>query len=380
MPITVAVLGSTGSIGTQGLDVIDGLGGEFRAWGLSARASVDRVAEQVARTGATEIAMSDAAAAEQLRERLGDGVTVHAGPEGACALARHPDADVVLQGITGAAGLPATLAACDAGKKIALANKESMVVAGPIVTQRAKAGNAVIVPVDSEHSAIAQAMRSGERAEVARIILTASGGPFRTWDRATIAGATPADALQHPNWDMGPKITIDSATLLNKALEVVEAAWLFGLRRDQIDVVVHPQSVVHSLVEFVDGSVIAKLGVPDMKIPIQYGLTWPERRGGIAPRCDLATIGTLDFEEPDLDRFPGLGLGFRAVEAGGTMGAVLNAANEVAVQGFLDGHCSFPQIAATVGRVMDAHDLIDDPTLPQVLAADAWARTAAASS
>lgn len=379
MTVNVAVLGSTGSIGTQGLEVLAALGPGYRAIGLAAGGvnGIEVLAHQVARHRPEVVALASDANATELSRRC-PGVEVRTGPEAAASLAADPRVDVVLQGITGAVGLAATLAACDAGKRVALANKESMVVAGPLVRKRAAAGGAEILPVDSEHSALHQALRSGAPGEVRRVILTASGGPFRTWAKDRIARAAPADALKHPNWDMGPKITVDSASLLNKALEVVEARWLFGLSVDQIAVVVHPQSVVHSLVEFVDGSLVAQLGVPDMKIPIQYALTWPARVPGIAPRCDLAAIGSLTFEEPDLDRFPGLACGFRAAEAGGTMGAVLNAANEVAVQRFLDGGIGFPEIATCVAGVMDHHAVVADPDLTQVLAADAWAREAAA--
>ncbi len=349
--------------------------------GIAARNDGEALLEQVRAHGPECVAVVEPAAAEKLRAALrGTRTEVLAGPDSAARLAADPRVRVVLHGITGGAGLPASLAAVEAGKRLALASKESLVMAGALITARARETGAEILPVDSEHSAVHQALRSGRPAEVARVILTASGGPFRMTPAADLASVTPEQALKHPTWKMGPKITVDSATLMNKALEVVEARWLFDLPAEKIAVVVHPQSVVHSLVEFVDGSLVAQLGVPDMKIPIQYALTWPERLPGIAPRCNLSRVGSLTFEEPDRARFPALGLGHRAAAAGGTMGAVLNGANEAAVALFLAGKIRFPEIAARVAAVMDRHRVVETPTLPQVLEADQWARAEAESN
>jgi len=280
----------------------------------------------------------------------------------------------VVSAVVGSAGLLGTWAALEAGKRVALANKESLVVGGPLVTRLAAEHGAKILPVDSEHSAVFQALASGTSSEVRRVVLTASGGPFRTHTAAQLAEVTVEDALAHPTWSMGPKITIDSATLMNKALEVIEARWLFDLAAEQIEVVIHPQSVVHSMVEFRDGSIIAQLGPPDMKLPIQYALTWPERREGVATRLDWSRAWQLDFEPPDLDRFEALRLGQEVARSGGTAGAVLNAANETAVAAFLDRKLRFNQIVPAVRAALDNHDFDPDPSLAELLALDRWAR------
>ena len=375
----VAVLGSTGSVGTSALDVAAHLG--LQVAGLAANRSAKAVHEQIVRFKPARVALSDPAACDELRRLMnGSPTTLLTGPDGVRDVAAAEDVDVVLCAISGAAGLPAVLEAAARGKTLALANKESMVMAGPLLLEAARRSGASIVPVDSEHSAIFQALQSGKPKEVAKVFLTASGGPFAKTPRSEFAGITPEQALKHPTWTMGGKITIDSATMFNKALEIVEAKWLFGLEARQIEVLVHPQSIVHSMVEFVDGSVVAQLGLPDMRTPIQYAFTWPERAPGNVKRLNLAEIKTLTFDAPDLEKFPSLGLGWRAAEAGGTMGAVLNAANEVAVELFMARRIPFPQIFTLVSRVMDRHTLVAEPSLAQVLAADAWARQEARCS
>lgn len=301
-------------------------------------------------------------------------VTVLHGEDQLIRCAAEQDVDLVVSAIVGAAGLRGTWAAVEAGKTIALANKETLVVAGSLITRLAAEKGVRLIPVDSEHSAIFQALECGEAGEVARLILTASGGPFRTVPTEKLTHVTAADALDHPTWDMGTKITIDSATMMNKGLEVIEARWLFGLNADQIDVVVHPQSVVHSMVEYIDGSVIAQLSPPDMRLPIQYALTWPQRRSGITPRLDLTQAFSLEFGPPDMTRFPALELGFEVARQGGTSGAVLNAANEVAVSRFLAGELAFLDIPRLCRSVLSAHDFEAEPTLDGVLNLDQWAR------
>ncbi|HEV3028129.1 MAG TPA: 1-deoxy-D-xylulose-5-phosphate reductoisomerase [Planctomycetota bacterium] len=369
----LAILGSTGSIGVNGLDVAAHLG--LSVTGLAAGANRKVFREQIDRFRPARAALADAAEYEVLKKELnGSSTVLLKGMEGVRAIAAGEESDVVLCAISGAACLGPVIDAVDRGKTLGLANKESMVVAGPIVLERARKSGATIVPVDSEHSAIFQSMRSGAHLEVKRIFLTASGGPFRETPKSAFGSITVEQALKHPTWNMGGKITIDSATMFNKALEIVEARWLFDLKASQIEVIVHPQSIIHSMVEFVDGSVIAQLGLPDMRTPIQFALTYPGRSEGNVKRLNLAEIRTLTFQEPDLDKFPSLKLGWRAAEAGGTMGAVLNAANEVAVDRFVKKEISFLQIFETVKTVMDRHALVGHPTLEDVLQADAWAR------
>lgn len=369
----LAILGSTGSIGVNGLDVAEHLG--LSVTGLAAGANRKVFRQQIDRFKPQKAALADPAEYDALRKELnGSPTQLLQGMEGVRAIARAEESDVVLCAISGAACLGPVIDAAERGKTLGLANKESMVVAGPIVLERARASGATIVPVDSEHSAIFQSMRSGARPEVKRIFLTASGGPFRETPKSAFGSITVEQALKHPTWNMGGKITIDSATMFNKALEIVEARWLFDLKASQIEVLVHPQSIIHSMVEFVDGSVIAQLGLPDMRTPIQFAFTYPGRAEGNVKRLNLAEIRTLTFQEPDLEKFPSLGLGWRAAEAGGTMGAVLNAANEVAVDRFVKREISFLQIFETVKTVMDRHALVAHPTLEDVLGADAWAR------
>jgi 1-deoxy-D-xylulose-5-phosphate reductoisomerase len=371
----VAVLGSTGSIGRNTLEVIAAARGTLRCVALSAHSNLDLLVEQAQSVRPRWIVAADPlSAAAQDWSRLPRGVELLVGPEGLESVAGHPEVDIVVAAIVGSAGLRGTWAAVEAGKTVALANKETMVVAGPLVTQLAQKTQARIVPVDSEHSAVFQALQAGRREEVKRIILTASGGPFRQHTAEQLAEVTIADALRHPTWTMGPKITIDSATMMNKALEIIEARWLFGLRPDQIDVVVHPQSIVHSLVEFVDGSVIAQLSSPDMRLPIQYALTYPRRTAGVATALDFSQRMRLEFEPPDPERFPALALGLEVARAGGTAGAVLNAANEAAVAGFRAGKLPFTEIVPSCRAVLEQHPFDPSPSLAQLFELDAWAR------
>jgi len=375
----LAILGSTGSIGVNGLDVAAHLGMTVTALAAGANRKVFR--QQIDRFKPARAALADATEYEALKKELNGSTTqLLKGMEGVRSIAAGEESDVVLCAISGAACLGPVIDAADRGKVLGLANKESMVVAGPIVLERAKKAGATIVPVDSEHSAIFQSMRSGSHKEVKRIFLTASGGPFREKPKSEFGTITVEQAMKHPTWNMGGKITIDSATMFNKALEIVEARWLFDLKANQIEVIVHPQSIIHSMVEFVDGSVIAQLGLPDMRTPIQLALTYPDRAPGNVKSLNLAEIRTLTFQEPDLEKFPSLKLGWRAAEAGGTMGAVLNAANEVAVDRFVKREISFLQIFETVTSVMDRHTLVVHPTLEDVLQADAWARQEARCS
>lgn len=371
----VAVLGSTGSIGRSTLEVIAASEGALRATVLAAHSSVELLERQARQFEPRWLVAADEAAAEAHDwSDLPPGTEVLCGPEGIERAVTARDVDVVLTAIVGSAGLRGTWAALEAGKTIALANKETMVMAGPLVTGLASRHGARIIPVDSEHSAIFQALQAGRRQEVRRVVLTASGGPFRRHTREQLAHVTLEEALSHPTWDMGPKITIDSATMMNKALEIIEARWLFELEPQQIEVVVHPQSIVHSLVEFVDGSVLAQLSPPDMKLPIQYALTFPARRPGLAPRLDLTKTLQLEFEPPDFDRFPALQLGLEVAAAGGTAGAVLNAANEAAVAGFLKGELGFNEIVPACRNVLEHHHFDPNPTLEQLHQVDRWAR------
>ena len=371
----VAVLGSTGSIGRNTLEVIAASRGTLRAVALSAHASLDLLVEQAGSFAPRQIVASDSlAAAAHDWSDLPGGVELLVGPEGIEAIARSAQVDVVVVAIVGSAGLRGTWAAVEAGKTVALANKETMVVAGPLVTQLANRTGARIVPVDSEHSAVFQAMQAGRRDEVKRIILTASGGPFRNYTQEQLSQVTIADALRHPTWSMGPKITIDSATMMNKALEIIEARWLFDLEPDKIDVVIHPQSIVHSLVEFVDGSIIAQLGTPDMRLPIQYALTYPRRMPGIATPLEFDERMQLDFEPPDAERFPALALGQEVARCGGTAGAVLNAANEAAVDRFREGELHFTDIVPSCRAVLEQHHFDPSPSLDELEKLDVWAR------
>jgi 1-deoxy-D-xylulose-5-phosphate reductoisomerase len=373
--LRVAVLGSTGSIGTSTLDVIAASGGRLVPYLLAAHSRVGQLLEQARQVRPRWVVVTDPGAASAVDPgSLPEGTSLAIGPDALDDLLADPAIDRVVSAIVGAAGLRSTWAAIEAGKTIALANKETLVMAGPLVMRRAAETGARIIPVDSEHSAIHQALACGRPAEVRRIVLTASGGPFRTRSRESLASVTPAEALRHPTWSMGPKITIDSATMMNKALELIEARWLFGMPAAKLAVVVHPQSIVHSLVEFVDGAVIAQLSPPDMRLPIQYALLFPERSEGPAKRLDFDATMRLDFEPPDLERFPAVRLGLEAAARGGTAGAVLNAANEEAVRGFLDGGLRFTDIAEIGERLLNEHPFQDEPTLDDIRRLDAWAR------
>jgi len=352
----LAILGSTGSIGTHTLDVVAAHPDQFEVAALAAGNNVDLLEQQVRRFHPRFVALVGEAAARKLARRLGAaGVEVAWGTDGLCRAGADTGADMVVSAIVGGAGLVPTMAALHAGKALALANKETLVMAGEMVTAEARARGIRILPVDSEHSAIFQCLANSDTRQVRRLILTASGGPFRTHPLEAFAAITPKDALRHPTWAMGKKITIDSATLVNKGLEVIEAQWLFGLPVDQVDVIVHPQSVVHSLVEYVDGSVLAQLGVPDMRLPIQYALTYPERCACPAARLSLEDMGGLTFEAVDRRKFPCLDLAYEAARGGGSWPAVLNAANEVAVQWFLDRRIGFDEIPTIIRKALDAH-------------------------
>jgi 1-deoxy-D-xylulose-5-phosphate reductoisomerase len=350
----VAVLGSTGSVGTQALDVIRADPEGYRVVALGAGRSVAALAAQAAEWRPEVVALADASRVDELAPLLPPGTELVAGPDALASVA--PLAQVVVNAVVGFAGLPVTLAALGAGRRLALANKESLIAGGPVVQRVRSTPGAELVPVDSEHCAIHQCLRAGDAGEVARLVLTASGGPFRGRDRAALAGVGRDDALDHPTWQMGPKITIDSSTLMNKGLEVIEAHELFGVGYDAIDVVVHPQSVVHSMVEFVDGATIAQLSMPDMRLAVGYALAHPERLQVPYGRIDWATLGSLDFEPPDLDAFPCLALAYEAGRRGGTAPAWLNAANEVAVEAFLEGRITWITIDAVLDEALEAHD------------------------
>jgi 1-deoxy-D-xylulose-5-phosphate reductoisomerase len=371
----VAVLGSTGSIGTSALEVISASEGRLRAIALSAHGKLNRLLEQARAFCPRWIVATNEAAARAFDwSGLPPETELLIGSQRLAEVAAAVDVDVVLAAIVGSAGLRSTWAALDAGKTVALANKETLVMAGALVTELAAQRRAAIVPVDSEHSAIFQALQAGRREEVARVVLTASGGPFRDFSPEQLAQVTVDEALAHPTWDMGPKITVDSATLMNKAMEIIEARWLFGLSAGQIDVVIHPQSIVHSFVEFVDGSIMAQMSPPDMKLPIQYALEYPQRRAGVAERMDWSRRWRLEFEPADPARFPALALGHECAQAGGTSGCVLNAANEAAVGAFLGGELHFTEIVPACRSVLEQHDFDANPTLEQLIALDRWAR------
>ena len=372
----VVLLGSTGSIGTSTAKVAEDLPEDIRLVGLAAGGNDALLAEQAKQFKPEMISISSPEKEEGLRSQL-DGIRVASGEEGLIELATLPSADIVLIAIVGTAGLQPALAAIRAGKDIAVASKEILVMAGEIVMAEARKHGVNVLPVDSEHSAIFQCLDGRPPDSVRRLILTASGGPFRQTPLEDFAGITVKQALKHPSWVMGRKITIDSATMFNKGLEMIEARWLFNIPMPQLDVIVHPQSVVHSMVEFVDGSILSQLSTPDMCLPIQYALTWPGRMASERVQTDFAALGRLDFEAPDLAKFPALGQARRAGEVGGTLPAVLNAANEIAVDAFCDRHTSFVGIAESVTEVMDRHQVIEHPTLDEIIEADQWARETA---
>lgn len=381
----VAILGSTGSIGGNTFRVLESLGPErFRVVALGAGRNVSLLADQIARHQPELVSVENEEHGEQLKAELTKRNVptprIVTGAEGLVEVATHESADVVVSATVGAVGFVPTLRALEAGKRVALANKETLVMAGELMTRAAAKSGAELLPVDSEHNALHQCLRGEKRSEVRRIILTASGGPFRTRDKAAMSAATVAEAMKHPTWNMGAKITIDSATLMNKGFEVIEARWLFGFDADEISIVVHPESIVHSMIEMVDGSVIAQMGVTDMRHAIQYALTYPDRYSSDLPQLDLARLSSLHFEEPDLERFPCISLAYRALRIGGTLPAAMNAANEEAVQAFIDERISFPDIPKVIESVMDGHRTSDVVELDDVIAADRSARAAAQSA
>jgi 1-deoxy-D-xylulose-5-phosphate reductoisomerase len=371
----IAILGSTGSIGRNALRVIEALGPEYRIVGLSAHRNVELLAQQVKQRRPQFVAVTDSRHVEPFRTLLnGQDLAILSGPDSLTELVQCEGVDTVLTAVVGAAGLPSALAAARAGKRLAIANKEPLVIAGELLTRTAREYGSELLPVDSEHSAVFQAMQSGSACEVDRILLTGSGGPFRGATREALRNVTREQALSHPVWRMGPKITIDSATMMNKALEVIEAQWLFGVPVDKIEVLIHPESIVHSLVEFVDGSVVAQLGEPDMCLPIQYALTYPQRVPGVAKRLRLEQIGQLRFEKPDPQTFRALPLAYEVARAGGTAPAVFNAANEAAVEEFLAGRIPFLRIMDLVEHCLNRHSVRRAVSLEELLEADAWAR------
>ncbi|MDT7605352.1 MAG: 1-deoxy-D-xylulose-5-phosphate reductoisomerase [Acidobacteriota bacterium] len=379
-PRGISILGSTGSIGCNTLRVVEALGERFSVVALAAGRNVERLAAQCARHRPELVSVETEECAEGLRRELKklDALLprIRTGEAGLVEVATHDDVTCVVSATVGAVGLVPTLRAVEAGKRVALANKESLVIAGELMTRAAEKSGAEILPVDSEHNALHQCLRGERREEVRRLILTASGGPFRLKSREEMERATVEEAMRHPTWQMGAKITIDSATLMNKGLEVIEARWLFGFGADEISIVVHPESVVHSMIELVDGSVIAQLGATDMRHAIQYALTYPERHASQTPALDLTQIGALHFEPPDTVRFPCIELAYRALREGGTAPAALNAANEMAVAAFLDGRIRLTDIAHVISRALDAHEARDADDLSIVLETDAAARRA----
>ena len=371
----IAILGSTGSIGKNALRVIDSLGPQYEVVALSAHSNVELLAEQARRYRPEFVAITNSDYTEQLRGFIGDlDIEILAGPDGLIEIAELQEVDVLLTAVVGAVGLPAVFAAGRKGKRLAIANKEPLVIAGELLRKEIEKNGGMILPVDSEHSAVFQAMQSGSKEEINKIILTASGGPFRQATAEDIRNVTLEQALAHPVWDMGPKITIDSATMMNKAFEIIEARWLFDIPVEKIEVLIHPESIVHSIVEFVDGSMIAQLGEPDMCLPIQYALTYPARVAGIARALRLEEIGTLTFEKPNLQTFRALSLGYEVVRAGGTAPVVFNAANEAAVEEFLAGRIKFVNIVEIIENCLNRHNVKATVSLEEVLEADAWAR------
>jgi 1-deoxy-D-xylulose-5-phosphate reductoisomerase len=378
-PNGVAILGSTGSIGTNTLRVIESMGSDhFQVVALGAGNNVSLLAEQIAKHLPELVSVENEQAAHDLRaelfERDVDLPRIIVGEAGLVEVATHSQADCVVSATVGAVGFVPTLRAIEAGKRVALANKETLVMAGELMTSAARASGAELLPVDSEHNALHQCLRGEKRSEVRRIVLTASGGPFRTKTSTQMRESTVSEALRHPTWNMGAKITIDSATLMNKGLEVIEAHWLFGFDADQIGIVVHPESVVHSMIEMVDGSVIAQMGITDMRHAIQYALTYPRRHSCELPPLDLTSLSALHFEPPDLDRFPCIALAYRALREGGTLPAAMNAANEEAVQAFIDERICLTDIPRVIEAVMDEHQIQPVSDLATVLEADASAR------
>ena len=369
----ISILGSTGSIGTNTLNVIDNLGDEYKVFGLSANKNGKLLVEQAKTYRPEYVVIIDADTVDFIKSELKEiGVTVLTGREGLLELASRDDVDIMVNGLVGSSGMEPTLNAVKAGVDVALSNKESLVMAGEIIEREKSVSGAKIFPVDSEHSAIWQCLTGETMEDVERIILTGSGGPFRTLDLHRFKDVKPVDALKHPNWKMGNKITIDSATMMNKGLEVIEAHWLFGLNTKKIDIVVHPESIIHSMVEFKDKSVKAQLGMPDMKIPIQYALTYPRHISATWQGLDLIEIESLTFQKPDLNRFPCIGLAYSAMKNGGTNSAVLNVANEQAVYRFLDGEIGFLEIPEIIEKTCENHEWIEQPSLEELLSLENW--------
>jgi 1-deoxy-D-xylulose-5-phosphate reductoisomerase len=373
----VVVLGSTGSIGESSLKVARDIPELMNVIGLAANRSVESLASQIDEFDINQVCLFDPTGLDDLSKKVGSDVTLHTGEEGLVELATLPEADLVLIAIVGVAGLRPALAAIEAGKDIAVASKEILVMAGEAVMTAARENGVRVLPVDSEHNAIFQCLEDRSSANVSRLILTASGGPFREFPADQLASVTKAQALKHPTWEMGQKITIDSATLFNKGLEMIEARWLFDIEMARVDVIVHPQSIVHSMVEFIDSSVLAQLSTTDMCFPIQYAVTWPERVPNTLPPLDFAELARLDFEAPRWDDFPALTLAKEAGTAGGTLPAIMNAANEVAVSAFLSEKIAFPKIWETVAKTMEKHDTLSHPSLEEIINADVEARTIA---
>lgn len=370
----ISLLGSTGSIGTNVLDVIERNPEKFQILGMSAGSNVDLFAKQIRKFKPRVVALFDTKKIPTLKERIADlDIEILSGEEGTIAVATLPEVDVVVSGVMGSAGLFPAIHALKSGKNLALANKETLVIAGELVLREAKKTNSQIIPIDSEHSAIFQVLSGEKKERIKKIILTASGGPFRTFSLGQMETVTVKDALKHPNWDMGAKITIDSSTMMNKGLEYIEAKWLFGVNTP-VEIIVHAQSIIHSMIEFVDTSILAQLGIPDMRVPIAYALTYPDRFQCDLPSLDLTTMGNLTFEAPDFERFPCLRLAIDAMEIGKTMPAVLNAANEIAVQAFLEELISYKDIAELIRMVMQNHNPSPLKELQDVLIADRWAR------
>jgi len=372
----IALMGATGSIGDSALSVVTHFPDRFEIVTMAAGAKLEKLLPAIAAHRPRIVSVKSAEDAARVRSEF-PGIAVGWGPQALVDVATHPDVDVVLGALVGSLGLPSAYAAARLGKTLALANKETLVVAGEPLMAAARASGAAVIPVDSEHCALHQALRCGAPSEVRRLMLTASGGPFRTRPIETFGSITLADALAHPTWKMGPKITIDSATMMNKGLEVIEARWLFDVPADRIDVVIHPQSIVHSMVEWVDGSVIAQMSPNDMRFPILYALTYPDRIETPLPRLDLAALGRLDFAPPEATRYPALPLAYAALRAGGTAPAVLNAANEVAVEAFLAGRIPYGAVVETTARVLSRHKVLPATSVEEALEADAWARRVA---
>jgi len=375
----ISIIGSTGSIGTQTLDVVNYLSGKFKVVGLAAHSNVEKIFQQIKKFKPRSVALYSTKHAKQLRKKilyssLNLNVEVYSGMDGLEEIASLDECDVVVNSVVGSIGIKPTVKAIESGKDVALANKETLVSAGKIVMEKVKKHGTNMIPIDSEHSAVFQCLRGESSEDVNKIILTASGGPFRNYSRERLERVTINDTLKHPTWKMGKKISVDSATLMNKGFEVIEAHWLFGISYENIEVVIHPQSIVHSMIEFVDGSVIAQLGIHDMRIPIQYALTFPERLCNSLPKLNLNEYKTLTFEKPNTELFPCLKYAYNAGKTGGTMPAVMNAADEIAVHNFLSGNIKFIHIPKIIHKIMEKHKLIKKPTLEQILESDEWAR------